>query len=154
MTPLEETVEAFDTLVRQGKVRYVGCSNFSGWHLMKALATADRMGAQRYVSQQINYSLEAREAEYELIPAGIDQGVGVLVWSPLAGGLLSGKYRSDGDRPAALAPGSGLARPGHRGLGPACGGSSTSSSRSRLRAAFRPRAWRSRGCSPARASPR
>ena len=100
MTPLEETVEAFDTLVRQGKVRYVGCSNFSGWHLMKALATADRMGAQRYVSQQINYSLEAREAEYELIPAGIDQGVGVLVWSPLAGGLLSGKYRSDGDRPA------------------------------------------------------
>ena len=100
LTPLEETVEALDTLVRQGKVRYVGCSNFSGWHLMKALATADRMGMQRYVAQQINYSLEAREAEYELIPAGIDQGVGVLVWSPLAGGLLSGKYRSAADLPA------------------------------------------------------
>ena len=98
-TPLEETAEALDTLVRQGKVRYLGCSNFSGWHLMKALATADRMGVQRYVSQQINYALQAREAEYELIPAGIDQGVGVLVWSPLAGGLLSGKYRSDDDRP-------------------------------------------------------
>ena len=99
-TPLEETVEALDTLVRQGKVRYVGCSNFSGWHLMKALATADRMGAQRYVSQQINYTLQAREAEYELVPAGIDQGVGVLVWSPLAGGLLSGKYRGEHDLPA------------------------------------------------------
>jgi aryl-alcohol dehydrogenase-like predicted oxidoreductase len=96
-TPIEETTEALDTLVRQGKVRYLGCSNFSGWHLMKALATADRMGAQRYASQQINYSLQAREAEYELIPAGIDQGVGVLVWSPLAGGLLSGKYRSEQD---------------------------------------------------------
>ena len=81
VTPLEETVEAFDTLVQQGKVRYLGCSNFSGWHLMKALATADRMGAQRYVSQQINYTLQAREAEYELIPAGVDQGVGVLVWT-------------------------------------------------------------------------
>jgi aryl-alcohol dehydrogenase-like predicted oxidoreductase len=96
-TPLEETTEALDTLVRQGKVRYLGCSNFSGWHLMKALATADRMGAERYASQQINYSLQAREAEYELIPAGIDQGVGVLVWSPLAGGLLSGRYRSEHD---------------------------------------------------------
>jgi aryl-alcohol dehydrogenase-like predicted oxidoreductase len=97
LTPVEETVEALDTLVRQGKVRYVGCSNFSGWHLMKSLATADRMGAQRYASQQINYTLQAREAEYELIPAGIDQGVGVLVWSPLAGGLLSGRYRSERD---------------------------------------------------------
>jgi aryl-alcohol dehydrogenase-like predicted oxidoreductase len=99
-TPLEETVEAFDTLVRQGKVRYVGCSNFSGWHLMKSLAAADRMGAQRFASQQIHYTLQAREAEYELIPAGIDQGVGVLVWSPLAGGLLSGKYRRDREGPA------------------------------------------------------
>ena len=100
LTPVEETVEALDTLVRQGKVRYVGCSNFSGWHLMKSLATADRMGAQRYASQQIHYTLQAREAEYELIPAGLDQGVGVLVWSPLAGGLLSGKYRRDREAPA------------------------------------------------------
>jgi aryl-alcohol dehydrogenase-like predicted oxidoreductase len=99
-TPVEETVEALDTLVRQGKVRYVGCSNFSGWQLMKSLATADRMRAQRYVSQQIHYTLQAREAEYELIPAGLDQGVGVLVWSPLAGGLLSGKYRRDREAPA------------------------------------------------------
>jgi aryl-alcohol dehydrogenase-like predicted oxidoreductase len=99
-TPIEETVEALDTLVRQGKVRYVGCSNFSGWHLMKSLAVADRLGAQRYVSQQIHYTLQAREAEYELIPAGLDQGVGVLVWSPIAGGLLSGKYRRDREAPA------------------------------------------------------
>ena len=154
MTPLEETVEAFDTLVRQGKVRYVGCSNFSGWHLMKALATADRMGAQRYVSQQINYSLEAREAEYELIPAGIDQGVGVLVWSPLAGGLLSGKYRSDGDRPRALAPGSGLARPGHQGLArPLADRRRARRDRGCARRFGRARGARA-GCSPARASPR
>jgi len=92
-TPLEETMEALDALVRGGKVRYIGCSNFSGWHSMKALGVADRDGRTRFVSQQIHYSLEAREAEYELIPIGIDQGLGVLVWSPLAGGLLSGRYR-------------------------------------------------------------
>jgi len=92
-TPLEETMEALDALVRGGKVRYIGCSNFSGWHSMKALGVADRHGRTRFVSQQIHYALEAREAEYELIPIGIDQGLGVLVWSPLAGGLLSGKYR-------------------------------------------------------------
>jgi aryl-alcohol dehydrogenase-like predicted oxidoreductase len=94
-TPLEETLEALDTLVRHGKVRYVGCSNYACWHLMKALATADRIGAQRFVSQQIHYTLQAREAEYELVPAALDQGPGILVWSPLAGGLLSGKYRRD-----------------------------------------------------------
>jgi aryl-alcohol dehydrogenase-like predicted oxidoreductase len=92
-TPLEETLSALDDLVHAGKIRYIGCSNYSGWHLMKALATADRLGLPRFVSQQIYYSLQAREAEYELIPAAVDQGVGVLVWSPLAGGLLSGKYR-------------------------------------------------------------
>ncbi|MEV4517952.1 aldo/keto reductase [Dactylosporangium sp. NPDC049525] len=92
-TPLEETLSALDALVRAGKIRYVGCSNYSGWHLMKALATADRLGLTRFVSQQIYYSLQAREAEYELVPTAVDQGVGVLVWSPLAGGLLSGKYR-------------------------------------------------------------
>jgi len=92
-TPLEETLEALDTLVRTGKVRYVGCSNYSGWHLMKALGVSERLGYQRFVSQQIHYSLQAREAEYELVPIAIDQGVGIMVWSPLAGGLLSGKYR-------------------------------------------------------------
>lgn len=91
-TPLEETIEALDTLVRQGKVRYVGCSNYSGWHLMKALGVADAAHYQRFVSQQIHYTLHSREAEYELVPLGLDQGVGILVWSPLAGGWLSGKY--------------------------------------------------------------
>jgi aryl-alcohol dehydrogenase-like predicted oxidoreductase len=95
-TPLEETMEALDTLVNQGKVRYVGCSNFSGWHLMKALAVADARHLQRFVSQQIHYTLEAREAEYELVPIAVDQGLGIMVWSPLAGGLLTGKYRRDG----------------------------------------------------------
>ncbi len=92
-TPLEETMEALDRLVAHGKVRYVGCSNYSGWHLMKALGIADRAGRQRFVSQQIHYTIEAREAEYELVPISIDQGLGILVWSPLAGGLLSGKHR-------------------------------------------------------------
>ena len=97
ITPLEETLEALDTLVRSGKVRYVGCSNLSGWHLMKALGVSDRLGLQRYVSQQIYYSLEARDAEYELVPLAVDQECAILVWSPLAGGLLSGKYRRDED---------------------------------------------------------
>jgi len=93
LTPLEETFEALDLLVGSGKVRYVGASNFSAWHLMKALGVAEREGWPRLVSQQIYYSLQAREAEYELVPLSVDQGLGILVWSPLAGGLLSGKYR-------------------------------------------------------------
>ena len=92
-TPLEETLAALDTLVQQGKVRYVGCSNFSGWHIMKALGVAEREGLPRFVTQQIHYTLEAREAEYELVPISVDQGLGILVWSPIAGGLLSGKHR-------------------------------------------------------------
>jgi aryl-alcohol dehydrogenase-like predicted oxidoreductase len=92
-TPLEETMEALDSLQRSGKVRYVGVSNYGGWQLMKALAVADRHGYQRFVTQQIHYTLQAREAEYELLPIAVDQSVGILVWSPLAGGLLSGKYR-------------------------------------------------------------
>ena len=93
LTPLEETLEAFDTLVRAGKVRYYGVSNFAGWQLMKTMETARASGFIAPVAQQIYYSLESRDAEYELIPAGIDQGIGALIWSPLAGGLLSGKYR-------------------------------------------------------------
>jgi aryl-alcohol dehydrogenase-like predicted oxidoreductase len=93
VTPLEETLEALDTLVRSGKVRYVGLSNFSGWHLMKTIAAAELEKFVRPVSQQIHYTLQAREAEYELVPISLDQGLGILVWSPLAGGLLSGKYR-------------------------------------------------------------
>jgi len=92
-TPLGETLEALDLLVSSGKVRYVGASNYASWQLMKALGTSERLGLPRFVSQQIYYSLQGREAEYELIPLAVDQGLGVLVWSPLAGGLLSGKYR-------------------------------------------------------------
>jgi aryl-alcohol dehydrogenase-like predicted oxidoreductase len=98
-TPLEETLETLDTLVRSGKVRYIGCSNYSGWHLMKALAISDRRNYARFVSQQIYYSLQARDAEYELVPITLDQGLGILVWSPLAGGLLSGKYRRNQKTP-------------------------------------------------------
>lgn len=93
LTPLEETIDALDMLVRQGKVRYIGCSNYSGWHVMKALGISDRKLQQRFISQQIHYTLEAREAEYELVPISLDQGLGILVWSPLAGGLLSGKHQ-------------------------------------------------------------
>jgi len=92
-TPLEETLEALDALVRHGKVRYIGCSNYSGWHVMKAMEIARRDGRIPFISQQIHYTLEAREAEYELVPIAIDQGLGILVWSPLAGGLLSGRHR-------------------------------------------------------------
>lgn len=91
--PMEETLTALDDLVRQGKVRYLGCSNYSAWHLMKALWTSERRGLERYVSLQAYYSLVARELEHELVPACLDQGVGVMVWSPLAAGFLTGKQR-------------------------------------------------------------
>lgn len=93
VTPLEETLSALDHLLTAGKVRYIGASNYSAWHIMKALGIADRDGLPRFVSQQIYYSLQARDAEYELVPLALDQGLGILVWSPLAGGFLSGKYR-------------------------------------------------------------
>ena len=98
-TPLDETMETLDTLVRSGKVRYLAASNYAGWQLMKALATADARSYQRFVAQQIYYSLEARDAEYELVPLAVDQGLGILVWSPLAGGLLSGKFRRNAEQP-------------------------------------------------------
>lgn len=93
LTPVEETMEALDTLVKQGKVRYVACSNFSAWHIMKCLMASERHNFQRFICQQIHYTIEHRDAEYELLPLAIDQGVGVQVWSPIAGGLLSGKFR-------------------------------------------------------------
>jgi aryl-alcohol dehydrogenase-like predicted oxidoreductase len=98
-TPLEETLSALDHLVNAGKVRYIGCSNFAAWHIMKALGISERKNLQRFISQQIYYSLQARDAEYELVPVSLDQGLGILVWSPLAGGLLSGKYRRGQDKP-------------------------------------------------------
>ena len=81
LTPLEETMEALDSLVRSGKVRYIGCSNWSGWHMMKAMEVARRDGRIPFVSEQIHYTLQAREAEYELIPIALDQKLAVLVWS-------------------------------------------------------------------------
>jgi aryl-alcohol dehydrogenase-like predicted oxidoreductase len=92
-TRLEETMSALNSLVDAGKVRYLAASNYAGWQLMKALAVADARGYERFAAQQIYYSLEARDAELELVPLSVDQGLGILVWSPLAGGLVSGKYR-------------------------------------------------------------
>jgi aryl-alcohol dehydrogenase-like predicted oxidoreductase len=92
-TPVEETLKALDSLVTSGKVTYVACSNFSGWQLMKSLAISDRYGWPPYVAHQAYYSLVAREYEWELMPLAIDQGVGTVAWSPLAGGSLSGKVR-------------------------------------------------------------
>ncbi len=94
-TRLEETLSALSALVDAGKVRYLAVSNYAGWQLMKALSVADRNGFERFAAQQVYYSLESRDAEYELIPLSVDQGLGVLAWSPLAGGLLTGKYRRD-----------------------------------------------------------
>ncbi|MCB1486173.1 MAG: aldo/keto reductase [Bauldia sp.] len=100
VTPIEEIIAALDYLVSSGMVRYVGCSNWSGWHIMKGLAAADRLGGARFVSQQIHYTVEAREAEYELVPISLSEGLGILVWSPLAGGLLTGKFRRGKKNPA------------------------------------------------------
>lgn len=91
LTPVEETLKTLDTLVKSGKIRYIGCSNFSGWHLMKSLAAADRDGLERYVAYQGYYSLIGRDYEAELMPMALDEGVGLLVWSPLGWGRLTGK---------------------------------------------------------------
>jgi aryl-alcohol dehydrogenase-like predicted oxidoreductase len=93
LTPVEETLSVLDELVKAGKVRYIGCSNFSGWHLMKSLAVSDRYGRARYVAHQAYYSLIGRDYEWELMPLGLDQGVGAVVWSPLGWGRLTGKVR-------------------------------------------------------------
>jgi aryl-alcohol dehydrogenase-like predicted oxidoreductase len=93
MTPVEETMNALDDLVRSGKVRYIGCSNFSGWHVMRALACSDRLNLARFVAHQAYYSLVGRDYEWELMPLAIDQKVGTVVWSPLGWGRLTGKLR-------------------------------------------------------------
>jgi aryl-alcohol dehydrogenase-like predicted oxidoreductase len=110
-TPLEETLSALDYPVRSGKVRYIGCSNYAAWQLMKALTAADKISVPRYATQQINYSLLWREAENELVPIAIAEGVGILVWGPLAGGFLSGKFR----RGETLVEGTRFAAQGNRG---------------------------------------
>lgn len=99
-TPVEETLRTLDGLIQSGKVRYIACSNFSGWHLMKSLAVSERYGWARYAAHQAYYSLVGREYEWELMPLAIDQNVGTLVWSPLSAGKLSGRYRRNQPIPA------------------------------------------------------
>jgi aryl-alcohol dehydrogenase-like predicted oxidoreductase len=99
LTPVEEVVRTLDDLVRAGKIRYIGASNFSGWHLMKSLNVADRYGLTRYVAHQAYYSLIGRDYEWELMPLGLDQGVGAVVWSPLGWARLTGKYGRGRPRP-------------------------------------------------------
>ena len=98
LTPLEETLSALTDLVRQGKVRYLGISNFTGWQIMKAMAVSDAHGFERFVTLQPQYSLVERNLEYELVPVCLDQGLGILPWGPLGGGFVSGKYRK-GEQP-------------------------------------------------------
>ena len=93
LTPVEETLNTLDKMVRDGKVRYIACSNFSGWHLMKSLSVSERYGWAKYVGHQVYYSLVGRDYEWELMPLALDQGVGALVWSPLGWGRLTGKIR-------------------------------------------------------------
>jgi aryl-alcohol dehydrogenase-like predicted oxidoreductase len=99
LTPIEETIGTLDDLVRAGKIRYIGASNFSGWHLMKSLAVSEKRGLARYVAHQAYYSLVGREYEWELMPLGLDQKVGAIVWSPLGWARLTGKIRRGGPRP-------------------------------------------------------
>jgi aryl-alcohol dehydrogenase-like predicted oxidoreductase len=95
LTPVEETLSTLDKFVRDGKVRYIACSNFSGWHLMKSLSVSERYGWSRYVGQQVYYSLVGRDYEWELMPLALDQGIGALIWSPLGWGRLTGKIRRE-----------------------------------------------------------
>ncbi len=99
LTPVEETLKTLDTLVQSGKVRYIACSNFSGWHLMKSLSVSERYGWARYVGHQVYYSLIGREYEWELMPLGLDQKISALVWSPLGWGRLTGKIRRNAPLP-------------------------------------------------------
>ena len=100
VTPVEETLDTLATLVRAGKIRYIGCSNFSGWHLMKSLAVSEKYGLPRYVAHQAYYSMIGREYEWELMPLALDQKVGAVVWSPLGWGRLTGKIRRGHPMPA------------------------------------------------------
>jgi aryl-alcohol dehydrogenase-like predicted oxidoreductase len=145
-TPLEETLSALDLLVRQGKVRYVGCSNYSGWHVMKALGIAEREGYPRLVTQQVLYTLEAREAEYELVPISVDQvsasSSGALWRRPALGQVPAGA----GER----APGRRLGGAADPGRGAALGDRRRACGTRRGAEACRRRRWRSRGCSAGR----
>jgi aryl-alcohol dehydrogenase-like predicted oxidoreductase len=107
LTPLEEVLSTLDGLVRSGKVRYIACSNFSGWHLMKSLSISDRYGWTKYAAHQVYYSLIGRDYETELMPLGIDQRIGALVWSPLGWGRLTGKVRRNQPLPEGRLPKTG-----------------------------------------------
>jgi len=100
LVPVDETLRAYEDLVTSGKVRYIGCSNHAAWQVMKALAVSDRIGAPRYITQQVNYSLVARDVEHDIVPLAVDQKVGLMVWSPLQAGLLTGKFRRDAPKPS------------------------------------------------------
>ncbi len=141
LTPVEETLRALDDLISAGKIGYIGASNFSGWHLMKALATSEKYGLARYVAYQGYYSLVGRDYEWELMPLGLDQGVGLMVWSPLGWGRLTGKMRR-GETPTSgrLAPPRPANRAARRSMTSISMAWSTCSTRSPRR--------------PARASPR
>lgn len=99
-TPVEETLKTLDNLVQSGKVRYIACSNFSGWHLMKSLSVSERYGWSKYIAHQAYYSLLCRDFEWELMPLGMDQQIGTIVWSPLSSGMLTGKYHRNQPLPA------------------------------------------------------
>lgn len=99
LTPLEETLSTLDNLVRQGKVRYIGCSNFAGWQLMKALAISEKLNLEKFITLQAYYNILERDLEFELVPLCLDQKIGILPWSPLAAGFLTGKYRRGKPRP-------------------------------------------------------
>lgn len=102
VTPVEETLRALESLVQSGKIRYIGCSNFSGWHLMKSLSISERYGLERYIAYQGYYSLIGRDYEAELMPLAIDQGIGLLVWSPLGWGRLTGKIDREHPKPPSI----------------------------------------------------
>ncbi len=112
LTPVDETLRALDDMVRAGKIRYIGCSNFSGWHVMKSLATSERYGLARYIAYQGYYSLIGRDYEWELMPLAMAEGIGTMVWSPLGWGRLTGKIRRG------QAPSSGRIQEGGSGGGP------------------------------------
>jgi aryl-alcohol dehydrogenase-like predicted oxidoreductase len=112
LTPVDETLRALDDMVRAGKIRYIGCSNFSGWHVMKSIATSERYGLARYVAYQGYYSLIGRDYEWELMPLALAEGIGTMVWSPLGWGRLTGKIRRG------QAPSSGRIQEGGSGGGP------------------------------------
>jgi aryl-alcohol dehydrogenase-like predicted oxidoreductase len=154
-TPVEETLSTLDDLVRAGKIRYAGCSNFSGWHLMKSLAIAEKYGYARYVAHQAYYSLVGRDYEWELMPLGLDQKVGAVVWSPLGWARLTGKFGATSlCPPSRAASPKSIMTPARRFPTNISTRSSTQLTRLPKRPAKPCRRSRSTGCSSVRQLPR